>query len=532
MKCVVYARVSSKEQEKEGFSIPAQQKLLREYAGRMHFEILAKFTDVETAKAAGRIQFGKMVSYLREHPDIKAILVEKTDRLYRNFRDYVLLEDLDVEIHLVKENETISKNSRSHAKFIHGIKVLMAKNFIDNLSEEVKKGMREKAEQGDWPNKAPLGYLNNKETRQLEVDSDRAQIVAELFELYATGEFSITALHQTAKELGLKYRTSNRHCSRSNIERILKNPIYAGAFIWNGQLFLGNHQPIISQGLYDRVQTQFRKIGKSKCNSKQFAFKGILTCGICGCVMTAEIKKGRYVYYRCTNGKGKCSQTYVREERLAKLFAEVVKRIRIAPDVAEEIRLALKESLNSEKDYRIREVARLKREYARLQTRLDQCYLDKIEGRIDTDFWKKQYDRWTSEQNATNARIQTFEQASRNYYEDGVAFLELAQGAYPLYVSQSPAEQGKLLRKLLSNCQIEGLTLYPTYKSPFNLIVEVASTDLWLGDRDSNPDTTVQSRMSYRWTIPQSSRLTIGISADTVHTGTGRNISIAMSLSS
>src|SRR5439155_22967626 len=88
------------------------------------------------------------------------VLVEKTDRLYRNLKDWVTLDDLDLEIHFVKENVILSRDSRSSEKFIHGIKVLMAKNYIDNLSEETKKGMLEKAEQGIYPTVAPLGYRN------------------------------------------------------------------------------------------------------------------------------------------------------------------------------------------------------------------------------------------------------------------------------------------------------------------------------------------------------------------------------------
>ena len=80
-----------------------------------------------------------MLTYLEENPDTRTVLVEKTDRLYRNFKNYVILEDYELNIHLVKEGQIISKDSWSHEKLIHGIKVLMAKNFIDNLSEEVKK---------------------------------------------------------------------------------------------------------------------------------------------------------------------------------------------------------------------------------------------------------------------------------------------------------------------------------------------------------------------------------------------------------
>ena len=145
---VIYARVSSKEQEKEGFSIPAQQKLLSNYATDQGFEVMRKFVDVETAKRAGRTGFGEMIAFLKRNTKCRILLVEKTDRLYRNLKDYVILDDLDVDIHLVKEGQILSHDSRSSEKFMHGIKVLMAKNYIDNLSEEARKGMLEKAEQG------------------------------------------------------------------------------------------------------------------------------------------------------------------------------------------------------------------------------------------------------------------------------------------------------------------------------------------------------------------------------------------------
>ena len=142
---VLYARVSSKEQEKEGFSIPAQLRLLKDYAGKNDLRIVREFINIETAKQAGRANFGEMIGFLPKNPAVKIILVEKTDRLCRNFKDYVTIDDLDLEIHLVKEGEVLSKDSKSHQKFIRGTRVLLAKNYIDNLSEEVKKGMREKA---------------------------------------------------------------------------------------------------------------------------------------------------------------------------------------------------------------------------------------------------------------------------------------------------------------------------------------------------------------------------------------------------
>jgi site-specific DNA recombinase len=156
---VLYARVSSKDQEQEGYSIPAQIKMLHEYASRKGISIVEEFIDVETAKAKGRKRFGGMLSFLSTHPECRIVLVEKTDRLYRNFHDYVRLDELDIAIHLVKDGEVISRDSQSKAKFMHDVSLVVAKHYIDNLKEEVRKGMREKASQGIYPSRPPLGYV-------------------------------------------------------------------------------------------------------------------------------------------------------------------------------------------------------------------------------------------------------------------------------------------------------------------------------------------------------------------------------------
>ena len=212
-----YARVSSKEQDASGYSIPAQQKLLRDYAQAKGFRVVREFVDVETAKAAGRKQFDEMVKCFRSQRHVSHVLVEKTDRLYRNFKDYVTLEELGVVVHLVKENEVLSKDSRSHAKFIHGIKVLMAKNYIDNLSEEVKKGQLEKARQGEYPAKAPLGYRNNLSTHLVEVDQTNAHFVARMFELAATGHYSLPEIRKQVRQEGLEYHSTKVKLSKSHV---------------------------------------------------------------------------------------------------------------------------------------------------------------------------------------------------------------------------------------------------------------------------------------------------------------------------
>ena len=197
------------------------------------FTVAKEYVDVETAKQTGRGAFGEMVTWLRAHPDVRVILVEKTDRLYRNLKDWVTIDEFDAEIHLPKEGVVLSRDSRSSEKFMHGIKVLMAKNYIDNLSEEARKGMQEQAEQGIWPTKTPLGYLNvtGPDGRKvIAVDSDMAPFVVKLFKLYATAQYALRDLAKRMRADGFVYPRSSNPIPASTLQTILRNRLYTGWF--------------------------------------------------------------------------------------------------------------------------------------------------------------------------------------------------------------------------------------------------------------------------------------------------------------
>jgi DNA invertase Pin-like site-specific DNA recombinase len=268
---VIYARVSSKEQEKEGFSIPAQLKLLKEYAMAQGFVVAEEYVDVETARQTGRTAFGEMVAYLKAHPSVRVMLVEKTDRLYRNLKDWVTVGELDVEIHFPKEGVVLSRESRSSQKFMHGIKVLMAKNYIDNLSEEARKGMAEKAAQGIWPLGAPLGYRNTvgpNGKKIIERDPEIAPLIAKLFEWYATGTLSLSALAKRARAAGLKYRRSGNPIPKSTVHAILRNRLYMGDFDWDGRVYRGSHEPTVGRELWERVRRSWTAATRKSSGSR------------------------------------------------------------------------------------------------------------------------------------------------------------------------------------------------------------------------------------------------------------------------
>jgi site-specific DNA recombinase len=506
---VIYARVSSKEQEKEGFSIPAQLKLLKEYASAQGFAVAQEYVDVETAKQSGRAAFGEMVAYLKAHPAIRVMLVEKTDRLYRNLKDWVTVDELEVEIHFPKEGVVLSRESRSSEKFMHGIKVLMAKNYIDNLSEEARKGMQEKAEQGIWPTKCPLGYRNvtaPEGKKIIAADPAVAPIIAKLFEWYATGQYSMQEVSRMARDAGLVYRKSGAKVPVSTIHTILHTRLYTGWYEWNGKMIQGRHEPLVSVDLWERVQGVMdgRFAKKHRRFKHDFAFSGLIACGTCGCSIVGEIKKQRYVYYHCTGYADKsegrkpvCTRKYVREEVLEERFTELLGRLRFDDEVLGWVRDALLASHADERREHQEAVIRLQAECRRLDERINAMYIDKLDGKIGGDFYDKFAGEWRDEQRRLQREIGRHQNAEESYMDEGVRILELARNAQSLFERQDPRQKRRLLNFVLSNCSWANGEMTVTYRQPFDLLAETTAiaarqkagtmansdkSEIWLGD--------------------------------------------------
>lgn len=482
-KAVIYARVSSKEQEREGYSIPAQIKLLQEYAAKNNLKTAKEFIDSETAKKSGRTNFNEMLKFIKKNKDTNIILVEKTDRLYRNFKDYVLLDEFKgLEVHLVKEGSILSENSRSHDKFIHGIKVLMAKNYIDNLGEEVKKGFLEKAEQGNYPTKPPYGY-KRVDSKNIVIDIETAPYIKRAFELYSQGNMSMKRVVNQLSDTGYIYKSGVTKISKGQLERLLKNPFYTGQFVFKGKLYQGNHQPLINYITYETTQKAFKKDNKPDINLKhKFQFSRLLTCAECGCSITAEIKKQKYVYYHCTNKKGCCGQAkYVKEETLEKQFAKTIKKINITTTHKEAILRTLKESFKDIQEYHTERLLTLRKESTKLENRINMLYLDKLDKKITEDFWLKQHNDFNSNLVKNQELIMNHQHANKKYMEKGNELLELAEDADRLYSGMLPENKIKLLNNLCSNFSLRDGKVSCTYKKPFDILAEGLSCQIKRG---------------------------------------------------
>lgn len=343
--------------------------------------ILKEFEDVETAKCQGRTNFNEMLKFLKNSKECNTILVEKTDRLYRNLPDYVTVDALPLELHFVKEGCIISPTSHSSEKFMHGIKVLMARQYVQNLSEEVKKGLTQKAKEGYVTGKQPYGYKKI-DKRQCIIDEQTAPYVKRAFELYSEGNISLRTLANKLFEEGFIYTPNKPKAFKTQLEHILKNKFYYGVIEYMGEIYKGKHEPLISKEMFDNAQKAFRKDNKSKhMVAKNFLFAGMIKCSKCGCNISGEIKKSKYIYYSCTGGRGECEQQhkYISEKKIEEQLLQAISNINITNEHSNWILQALKDSFKDEKAYSKERLKNLQTQKQILKDRIDNIYLDKLD---------------------------------------------------------------------------------------------------------------------------------------------------------
>ncbi len=481
---VIYARVSSREQS-EGYSISAQLQLLRDTARKEGIQIVKEFVDIESAGQSGRKQFTEMLKFLKKQPC--TLLVEKVDRLYRNFKDAILIEELGVDVKFVKQGLTLRPDSESSDKLLHNINVVLAKNYLDNLSEEVKKGQTQKAALGMYPGGPVLiGYY--RKDGEICVDFEIAAKIKRLFELYSSGNYSITDLFQEAKKLNLKHPKSGRFVTRSEIEKILKRQFYCGKFTWGEKVYQGNQPPIVSVELFNKVQEVFKSRNKPPYSKHNFPFIGLIKCGNCKHSVTAEIKKKRYVYYHCTGFDKNCKTEYYRQEVLQNNFYEIIKRITIPQELHDWLKECLESEFKTKKVEMTRQKETLLLQKDKLETRMKKAYLDKLEGKVSNEFFNSVYRDWEAELSGITYQLQNLESMRELNFNWVKEAIELSYLAGELYLNAEPQDKRKLLQSVLSNCELKGGSLYPVYRKPFDILSNGHEPEKWLGDRDSNPD--------------------------------------------
>jgi len=265
---------------------------------KKQYEVIKAYKITESASGKQiRTMFHEMLNYATKHK-VSVILCEKIDRLTRNPKDAAIINDWimndkERSVHFVKESFIVSQNTRAHENLVWDMKVAIARFYTNNLSEEVKKGQKEKIAQGWLPVIPPLGYktIGERGHKTNAIDHERAPFIKQMFELYATGNYSINALVEKMFSLGLRNRGGNK-VGRSRMHDLLSDPFYYGKMCWKGKIYDGKQEPLITRDLFMMVQEKLnRKLSQPQFKTHLPVFKAKIICGECGNIIAWYTKK-------------------------------------------------------------------------------------------------------------------------------------------------------------------------------------------------------------------------------------------------
>ncbi len=356
-KAVIYLRVSTPSQgntdrDPEGLSIPAQREACVLKAESLGAEVVEEFKDQgESAKSADREELQRMMKFLREHNDIDYMIVHKLDRFIRHRDDDVFLgiELRKLGVKFISCSENIDETPSG--KLMHGMLASFAEYYSNNLALEVKKGMDQKAKVGGTPTRAPLGYLNVPEVigqrviHSVAIDKERAPLIREAFELYATGEYSIIELCDLLSMKGLRSRAGKKAISRpitwSTLGKILNMPYYTGDIVYKGVRYEGRHTPLISKELFEQVQQVLKsRVNGEKQRVHTHYLKSSVYCMRCGAPLRITAAKSAYLYYFCSARpkRHKCDLPYVEAGRIEESLLNCYRTVQLTDKEVDEIR--------------------------------------------------------------------------------------------------------------------------------------------------------------------------------------------------
>jgi site-specific DNA recombinase len=479
MKAVLFCRVSSKEQEETGYSLPAQEKYLREYAERNKLTVSKVFAVSESA--SGRVQrkiFNEMIGFIKQE-DISVVIVETTDRLTRNFADVPtidkwILSDEENEIHLAKEGCILNKNSKSHEWFMWRVKVATAEYYVRLLSENVKKGQKEKIAQGWLPTKPPVGYktIGEKGHKVHVIDEDTMPLVKEMFALYATRNYSLKKLTEIMHKKGLRNANKNK-IVKSRIHQYLIDPFYIGKNVWNGIEYQGNHETFIDEDTFKKVQEILRRKGTPKYRKHNHLFQGMFRCGECNGLITWEMHKG-LVYGHCNHYRNCSQQVWYREDEIEKLLSMKLSLLQIRnARLAEWIRKALKEGHQDKIAYHTSTLKELTQRQEQFNKRLEKMYEDKLDGKITEAFYNEKAKKYQAELKEITSSLEKHRNANEKYYELGSNLYELSQRATMIYEKANKEDKRLLINLIFSQLTLKNDMIIANHSKAFKLLSEL-----------------------------------------------------------
>lgn len=521
---VMLARVSSRKQER-GASLDAQVESIQAYCHRNDLTIVEPtpkaFVFTESSTRGGRKKFNEMIDFIEHQKRKTAIVVHTLDRLQRGFGECEKIKELlkadKIEVHFIQEALILDKFSSDDDFTRYDFGILSAKLYLTSMNRNVKRSQKHNREAGLWQGLAPIGYLNAKDERKratLILDPERAPIIKQIFEEYATGDHSIQSVWKSALDKGFTSKEPNYNprsknfgircpVSKNKIHDILTNPFYYGCmYVADEEIdektkkpiktfykkIQHVYDPLISKELFDKVQAILKSKNRENFCKEQkyagipFSLRGLIKCE-CGCMMTPERhrKKGNvYTYLRCPHRNKDCKQYLVPEETiLNQLNQEIFKKIRISPTMRELLKTSIIQSLEDEKKINANVRKKITDEIFMVDSRLErlwESYLDRV---IDKPKYESEKEKYLTQKRELVEKANKYTDITKELKENVEKAINFVADVSNLMEVASPDDKNMLLKRLLDNCVLHGDTLTYEIKAPFDKLISCNNYKQW-----------------------------------------------------
>lgn len=467
-----YIRVSSSKQE-DGASLPAQRRIIQEYATREKLTIIKEFAEIESAAKQGRTQFTKMLVELKAGR-ADGVIFHKIDRGARNLKDWAELKEIfqikKIDVRFAAGGIDLHTPAGS---LTGDIMAALASHYIVNLIEEVKKGQKERLESGLYPFGPPIGYLPAGPGKPKIIDPVQGPLVKKCFEIYSSGAWTVRDLVPHMNKLGLKTSRGNR-LEKNAIRALLINPFYMGILRVKDKTYKGIHKPLISPYLFKKVQDVLAGKRHKQVYSHSYIFKNMLGCGYCKKTLRCVFAKKRYHYYYCRDKT--CEMRCVSEEKVEKYIGAYLEAIAFNNEELESFKAAVKDARKMTWEYTEKQVGGLNLKLNETKSRLEKLLDLMLEGRVTEEEYEQKKTKLIFEVKELESQVAQYGKVDDKTFQQLEKLGKLLKNPYLAYKLASPEKRRQLVSSLLENFLLTPEKLLATWKIPFDTVANRAKS--------------------------------------------------------
>ena len=487
MNVVIWARVSSREQS-EGYSLDAQIRINRDKAQREGWNVVREFVIAESARrGAARVAFNEMYQWVKKNARqqrIEAVLAHKLDRICRNMRDAVRMQELEdtIGVKMVFVDNEFGPGAAGALSF--NVMAAISQYYSDNLRQEVRKGQEEKVRQGWMPCGVPYGYMNTDDRDEpIKPHPEKSRLVIRIFQLYSQGGMTFDMIADQLHREGYVYRPSTPRLSPGSISYILANRFYVGDIVWKGDIYPGKHTPLVDRSTFQLCRDLLK--GKNRRTRRQThtLANGLFLCQHCGSMITGErirrkLKGGgvrQHTYYRCANNKPGDDHPTVRwrEADLEDAIVAELDAMRL-PDgeTAQWFRRTITSAfgqLRGDKNHQKRVLARKKAEVEKQSERLLSLYLD---GHLDARTYQDKSTTMQGQLRELEEGLSACMDIDGSCMDIAMRVFDFTQNAAEVWRGSKIAGKQRILRAISLNRTLSDVSLAVEKRKPFSFLTE------------------------------------------------------------